>query len=196
VDDIIAITLHVARVCEELGLPYLVSGSLASSLHGIPRATQDVDLVVAMTQNDVAAFVGALRGDFYLDEDAIRTAIERQASFNIVHLGSYFKADVFVAKDDEPSRLQMSRGRRYSLGDDPAQSLLVASAEDVIAQKLYWYALGHRASERQWSDALGVLKVAGPSLDLPYLRRISSLLGVDSLLREAAGTAGIPLPPG
>jgi hypothetical protein len=189
VDDIIAITLRLAAVCEQLGLAYLVGGSLASSLHGIPRATQDVDFVVAIGQHDVAAFVSALRDEFYLDEDAIRDAIERRTSFNLVHLHTYFKADVFVAKDDEASRLQIARGHRYQIGDDPGDTLVVASPEDIVAQKLYWHALGDRVSERQWSDAIGVLKVAGRRLDLEYLHHVSSLLGVESLLQEAMAAA-------
>lgn len=193
-DDIIAITLQLAGVCDRLGIRYVVGGSLASSLHGLPRATQDVDFVLEMRQDDVAAFVNELRDDFYLDEGAIRDAIDRQSSFNLIHLGSFFKADVFVAKDDKPSRLQMERSRRYSIGAEPGRELVVASPEDVVAQKLYWYQLGDRISERQWSDALGVLKVAGTQLDLAYLRRVSAMLGVDGLLEEAAREAGVALP--
>jgi hypothetical protein len=120
-DDIIAITLRLASVCEQLGIRYLVGESLASSLHGIPRATQDVDLVLEIRHDDVAAFVHALRDDFYLDEEAIRDAIDRRTSFNLIDLRSYFKADVFVARDDEPARLQMARSHRYSLGDEPGR---------------------------------------------------------------------------
>ena len=192
-DDIIAITLRLASLCEQLGIRYLVGGSLASSLHGIPRATQDVDLVLEIGQDDVAAFVNSLRDDFYLDEEAIRDAIDRRTSFNLIDLRSYFKADVFVARDDEPGRLQMARSHRYSLGDEPGQELVVASPEDVIAQKLYWFQLGDRVSERQWQDALGVLKVAGTRLDLEYLRRVSTMLGVAELLAVAAREAGLDL---
>lgn len=193
-EDILNITLHLAAVCEKLGLNYVVGGSLASSLHGIPRATEDVDLIVEIGQRDVPAFVAAVREDFYLDESAICDAIDRGTSFNLVHLKSYFKADVFVSKGDEPSRLQMARARAYDVGTGSARRLVVASPEDVIAQKLYWYALGDRVSERQWNDALGVLKVAGPRLDLQYLCRISGLLGVEPLLREAAAAVGLELP--
>lgn len=192
-DDIIAITLRLASLCQQLGIRYLVGGSLASSLHGIPRATQDVDLVLEIGQDDVAAFVNSLRDDFYLDEETIRDAIDRRTSFNLIDLRSYFKADVFVARDDEPGRLQMARSHRYSLGDEPGQELVVASPEDVIAQKLYWFQLGDRVSERQWQDALGVLKVAGTRLDLEYLRRVSTLLGVAELLAGAAREAGLDL---
>lgn len=193
-DDIIAITLQLAGVCNQLGIRYVVGGSLASSLHGFPRATQDVDFVLEMRQDDVATFVNILRDDFYLDEGAIRDAIDRRSSFNLIHLASFFKADVFVAKDDEPSRLQLERSRRYSIGTEPGRELVVASPEDVIAQKLFWYQLGDRVSERQWSDALGVLKVAGTQLDLAYLRRVSAMLGVDALLEEATREAGVALP--
>jgi hypothetical protein len=183
VDDIIGMTLHLAMVCERLGVPYMVGGSLASSLHGIPRATQDVDLVLAIQQEDVAGLVAAVRADFYLDEEAIRDAIERRTSFNLIHLGSFFKAAIFVAKDDEVSRLQMARTQRYRLGEGADRELVVASPEDIVAQKLSWFALGDQASERQWNDALGVLKVAGLRLDLAYLERVSILLGVEELLK-------------
>jgi hypothetical protein len=191
VDDIIGMTLHLAMVCKRLGVPYMVGGSLASSLHGIPRATQDVDLVLAIQQEDVAGLVAAVRADFYLDEEAIRDAIERRTSFNLIHLGSFFKADIFVAKDDEVSRLQMARTQRYRLGEGADRELVVASPEDIVAQKLSWFALGDQASERQWNDALGVLKVAGLRLDLAYLERVSVLLGVEELLERALIEAAV-----
>jgi hypothetical protein len=102
-----------------------------------------------------------------------------------VHLRSYFKADVFIPRDDESSRLEMVRRQRFVVEETPRREIVVASAEDTVAQKLYWYALGDRVSERQWSDALGVLKVAGPTLDLAYLRHVAAMLGVDELLDRA-----------
>jgi hypothetical protein len=185
VDEILEIALRVAGVCERLGVPYAVVGSLASSLHGIPRATQDVDIVASLTLAHAAAFADALRNDFYLDDDAIREAIERRRSFNVVHLRSYFKADVFIPNDDESARLEMERRQRFVIEESPRREIVVASAEDTIAQKLRWYALGDRVSERQWRDALSVIKVAGQTLDLAYLRRVSAMLGVEELLDEA-----------
>jgi hypothetical protein len=192
VDEILEVTLHVVATLERLGIPYLVGGSLASSLHGIPRATQDVDIVAELTQRDVAGLVEALRGGFYLDEDAIREAIEQRASFNLIHLDTLLKVDVFVAKGDDASRAQMERRQRYVLEGEPGGELVVASAEDVVAHKLYGYRLGDGVSDRQWSDALGVLRVSGPRLDLRYLRRASVHLGVEDLLdrvlQEASAT--------
>jgi hypothetical protein len=185
VDEILEITLRVTGVCEHLGVPYAVVGSLASSLHGIPRATLDVDIVASLTLAHASAFADALRGEFYLDDNVIRDAIEQRRSFNVVHLRSYFKADVFIPKDDESSRLEMARRQRFVIEETPRREIVVASPEDTVAQKLYWYALGNRVSERQWSDALGVLRVAGRTLDLVYLRSMSAMLGVDELFDEA-----------
>lgn len=188
-DEILEITFHVVETFDRLGIPYLVGGSLASSLHGIPRATQDVDLVVRMTHRHVAGLVVALRPAFYLDESAIHDAVEQHASFNLIHLRTLLKADVFVGKDDEASRAQMERRQRYEIGTEPRRALVVASAEDVVAQKLYWFRLGDEVSDRQWSDAIGVLRVGGAGLDLDYLRRAATLLGVEDLLSRALDEA-------
>ena len=198
-DEILDITLYVTGTFERLGIPYVVGGSLASSLHGIPRATQDVDIVVGLTLRQVPAVAAALAPQFYLDEAAMRDAVERHTSFNVIHLGTYFKADVFVAKDDEASRLQLERAQRFELPARPDRpgrpggAIVVASPEDVVAQKLHWFGQGDKVSERQWSDAIGVLKVAGPRLDLAYLRRVAGLLDVEALLRRACTEAGVAL---
>jgi hypothetical protein len=189
VDEILEITLMVAGTFERLDIPYLVGGSLASSLHGIPRATQDVDLVARLTHRDVPGLVAALRERFYLDEAAIREAVELRASFNLIDLRTLLKVDVFVAKDDEASRAQMERRQWFEIESDPRRVLVVASAEDVVAHKLYWYRLGDEVSDRQWSDAIGVLRVGGTRLDLHYLRRAATLLGVEDLLGRALDEA-------
>lgn len=189
-DDILEVTLLVAETLERLEVPYVVGGSLASSFHGIPRATIDVDLVAALRQEHMPGFVGALRGAFYLDADAIQRAIELRATFNVIHLQTMFKVDVFVAHDDEATRQELERGRTFVVTDSPERTLRIASAEDTIAQKLHWYDLGDEISDRQWSDAVGVLKVAGEKLDYAYLRRTAALLGVEQLLRRALREAG------
>ena len=125
--DILHTTLRVTRVLERLGVDYLVGGSRASSLHGIPRATQDVDLVVEMRQGEVTGFVEAIVGDFYVDEERIREAIHRRASFNIIELETMFKLDVFIAKGDSVACTEMQRRQVVHLGDEPTHTLMVAS---------------------------------------------------------------------
>lgn len=184
-DEILDITLLVAGTFERLGIPYLVGGSLASSLHGIPRATLDADVVAGIEPTHVAHLVGAFGEAFYLDEGAIREAVKQRASFNLIHLETLFKVDVFVAKDDPASLEQMRRRQTFVIRRAPRRELVVASPEDVVAHKLYWFKLGDEVAERQWADAVGVLKVAGESLDLAYLWRIAELRGVEGLLRRA-----------
>lgn len=183
-DEILDITFLVVDTFEELGIPYLVGGSLASSLHGIPRATQDVDIVARLTQRDVPLLVSALRENFYLDDETIREAVEQRGSFNLIHLRTFLKVDIFVARDDEASRAQLERRQRYEIEGDSPRVLVVASPEDVVAHKLYWYRLGDGVSERQWSDAIGVLRVAAGRLDLEYLRHTAALFGVEDLLER------------
>ena len=105
---------RLARAFDDLAIRYVVGGSLASSLYGIPRATQDVDLVAEIGLPHVEALTNALADEFYVDAGMIRDAIKRRASFNVVHLATMFKADVFVTRGDAWSREEMSRARARS----------------------------------------------------------------------------------
>jgi hypothetical protein len=180
------VVAKVARAFDELAITYLVGGSLASSLHGIPRATQDVDLVAEISFSHVEALCRLLAGEFYIDAGVIRDAIQRRATFNVVHLGTMFKADVFVAGEDPWSREEMLRARTEPL-DTPEGTLNVrfASAEDTVLHKLVWYRLGNEVSDRQWGDAVGVLKVQGDSLNRTYLEFWARQLEVSDLLARA-----------
>ncbi|MCL0077029.1 hypothetical protein M1O12_03290 [Dehalococcoidia bacterium] len=184
------ITQLISNVLDHLQIPYFVGGSLASSLHGIPRATQDVDIVADIKSGHVAPFAEALRTQFYVDEQMIRDAIERRSSFNVIHLETMFKADVFVFRN-ELGREAMARRERYQLSDESASSIFLASAEDIILSKLQWFRLGKGTSERQWLDVLGVLQVQGNRLDFSYLQRMAGQMGVPDLLRQAIEDAGI-----
>ena len=180
------VAARVARALDALGIRYVVGGSLASSIHGIPRATQDVDLVAEMELSHVDGLVAALADDFYIDAAMIRDAIRRRASFNVVHLATMFKADVFVAKDDPWTREEMLRARKEEMDTPEGKiSLPFASAEDTILHKLVWYRLGNHISDRQWRDAVGVIKIQAGGLDLEYLRLWAGRLGVSDLLARA-----------
>jgi hypothetical protein len=192
---ILATLLAVAQALEAAEAPFLVGGSLASSLQGIPRSTQDADLVADLAMEGVARFVEALGDGFYADEQRIRDGVERLASFNVIDLRNGFKADIYLAARDAFSREQFER--RQSIEIAPGRSLPFASPEDVVLQKLRWYRLGGGVSERQWLDALGVLKVQGERIDLAYLVRWADTLELTDLLHRALAEAGIgPLAPG
>lgn len=184
-DDALRATLATVRILERLGLDYLIGGSLAASLHGIPRSTQDADLVVDLPSSRVAELLRALGPQFYADEERARSAVSRQAAFNIIHLETMFKVDLFVLGDDAAAQSEMRRRERHRLGDTDADAAFVASAEDTVLQKLLWYRRGHGVSDRQWQDLVGVLKVQGNRIDRAYLDAWATALDLRELLAEA-----------
>lgn len=180
----------VARLFEELGVPYLVGGSVASSIYGPPRSTLDADLVANFGPSVVPALVAGLSADFFVDEAMIRGAIEHRASFNLIHLATLFKVDIFLQKADPWSRMEMSRSRVETVSTPEGSfTLRFASPEDVLLHKLYWYRLGDGLSDRQWADVLGILKFQGNTLDQKYLDEWASPMGVEDLLQRARAEA-------
>lgn len=182
-------TQTVAHVFESLGIRYLIGGSLASSLHGIPRATHDVDLVAEITNRHIPDLVHALQSTFYVDAEMMREAIRYQRSFNLIHLETMFKIDIFILKPDAISQEEMARRQPYQLSEDPEETLFLTSAEDIILHKLVWYQLGGNVSERQWTDVLGVLQVRQQDLDYAYLERVAEQRNVLPLLQQVMAEA-------
>lgn len=182
----VLVVAELARVFDALGIRYVVGGSVASSLYGVPRATQDVDLVADVQLSHVDSLTSSLSAGFYVDAEMIRDAIKHRSSFNVVHLATMFKADVFIMKGDSWSREEMTRARTEEV--DVAESRVAirfASPEDTLLHKLVWYKMGNQVSDRQWGDILGVLNVQGDALDQEYLDRWAPLLDVSSLLLRA-----------
>jgi len=184
-------SLEVIHTLEKLDVPYMVGGSLASSFHGTPRSTNDADLIADLRLANVPLFAATLEAEFYLDRDRIRDAVRRRSSFNIICLETMFKVDIFVLKNDPLAREEMRRRRRVVVDEESGRAIAVASAEDTVLQKIAWYRLGGGASQRQWDDILGVLKVQRHDLDREYLERWAVHLDVPDLLRQAFRDAGI-----
>ena len=181
----IAVTILVTDALEALGVAYAIGGSFASALHGVMRATMDVDLVVDLHQDQAGPFAQALGPDFYADAEMMRHAIRQRSSFNLVHLATMFKVDLFVARERDFDRAQLARRQLHLLSEDPERYAYVASAEDTVLAKLEWYRMGGEVSDRQWRDLLGVLEVQGDRLDRAYMRRMALSLGVADLLSRA-----------
>ena len=179
------IMIKVIEALEELDSPYLVCGSYASSAHGIARATMDIDILAAIPAKHSAALAAKLEGEFYVDEQAIRDAILAKRSFNIIHLETMFKVDVFVSKREPFEVKQLERRKLEIVAINPERTVYVASPEDIILSKLRWYRQTNERSERQWSDVLGVISVKAGQLDLEYLRQWASQLNVSDLFERA-----------
>ncbi len=187
--DLVAALRPIVEAFEALGIRYMVGGSLASSVHGVPRTSIDGDLVADLEPRHVAPLLQRLGGLYYVDEGRVRAAIAARRSFNMIHLQTMFKIDVFVPKQRPFDRQALQRAALDKLADAPeARRFLVASAEDTVLAKLEWFRKGGEVSERQWADVVGVLKTS-PGLDRQYLQRWSAELGASDLLEKAVEEA-------
>jgi hypothetical protein len=187
--DVVAVTLRVARLLEELGVAYVIGGSLASSVHGTMRSTGDVDFVVDLRSEHVEPFVRSLSDEFYVSADRIGESVESGGSFNVVALEEMFKVDFFVAKDKPFESSQLRRGEALRVSPSANDRINVSTAEDVVIAKLIWYRKGGEVSDRQWEDVLGVLRVKAGNLDEAYLLRMAGTVGVTDLLTQALDEA-------
>ena len=180
--------LVVARL-DEAGIEYMLTGSLASSLQGEPRATHDIDLVIAIrtAASDVARTLKTLfpEPQYYLDEEAIHNAIETRGMFSMIETEEGNKVDFWVLTDDA---FDQARFARRSVEDFEGLLLRVSCPEDTILMKLRWAQLSG-GSEKQFIDALRVYEVQHALLDHSYLDTWAARLGVTALLARLRSEA-------
>jgi type IV secretory pathway TrbF-like protein len=182
----IAVATDVVAVLTRINVPYVIGGSFASSVHGEPRSTNDIDMVVDLRQHQVDAFIDLISKDCYVSRDAVVDAIRIGGAFNVIHIPTAIKVDVFVAASDVFDRERLRRRIAVPFGDDGESVMLfVDTAEDVILRKLEWYRRGGEASERQWRDVAGVIDAQAARLDRAYLREWAATLNVEDLLIRA-----------
>lgn len=184
--DILTALEPIINAFEKLGIAYYIGGSVASSAYGIARATMDVDMVADLKPEHARPLVELLESAFYIDEEMIINAIRKRSAFNLLHLGTMIKADVFIVKDSAYHREAIQRKRSDTLDEaQKSKKIFLAAPEDIILSKLDWFRKGGEVSDRQWSDVLGVLKVQNVLLDLEYLKHWAVQLSVDDLLDRA-----------
>ena len=176
----------IVKIFEELGISYYIGGSVASSVYGIARATMDIDFVSNLNQTHINLLGQKLKHLYFIDENMILDAVKTGSSFNLIHLETMLKIDVFILREKEYYKKAFERRRKDFISDEPdSVQVYLCSAEDSILSKLEWYKLGGGISERQWKDILGVIKVQGDLLDEEYLIKWSEELGVTDLLEKA-----------
>jgi hypothetical protein len=171
------------RVLDDLNIRYAIGGSIASSVHGSARYTQDADLTVEPFAGKERLFAMRFPSDeFYVDEQMIRDALSRRVSFNILHLHTSFNIDIHIQKDRPFDREVMSRRMKASVFDAADGEFGVITPEDSILLKLEWFRIGGEISDKHWGDILGVLKTQSDRLDNSYLDRWAAEIGVKDLL--------------
>ncbi|MGH7588523.1 MAG: hypothetical protein ACRELU_08020 [Gemmatimonadota bacterium] len=172
---------------ERADIPYMLTGSFASSYHGAPRATQDIDFVVAPTAEQIRALIRLLpESEYYVDEDVALDAQKREGQFNIVDLATGWKLDLIVRKSRPFSHEEFER---RSVVEFQGRSLCIATAEDVVIAKLEWAKLGE--SKRHLEDAAGILRIRAGELDTEYIRRWVKQLRLATEWEAACRNAGL-----
>jgi hypothetical protein len=184
--DLLIALAPVLDALRRLGVRHFVGGSIASSAHGIPRASIDADVVAELLPAHAAPFATAMRGAYYVPEQRLSDAIERRASFNVIHLDTMVKVDIFVSLDRPFDRRALARVQSAPL--EGGGAIPVSSAEDTVLAKLEWFRRGGGVSERQWTDVVGILLAAG-NLDERYLREGAREIDVADLLDRALDEA-------
>ena len=180
--------LRLREALERAGVPYMLTGSFASSVHGVPRATHDVDVVIAPTREQLLALLDQFPDtEYYVSRDAALDALARRSQFNVVDFTSGWKIDLIVRKARDFSREEFDRRRAMDLD---GVRLDVASPEDVLIAKLEW--AKQCASERQLDDAAGVIRSQGEKLDIAYVERWVQALGLDDEWQRASNRAALP----
>lgn len=155
------------ELLDRLGIPHMIVGSFASSAHGLPRTTQDIDVVIDPTGAQLASLLGAIDLErFYVDADAARDALRRRGMFNVIDLTTGWKLDLVIRKSTPHAVEEL---KRRTVGTVAGVRAPLATAEDVIIGKLAWAREG--GSDRQLADVAGILATRGPDLDREYLER-------------------------
>ncbi len=175
----------VARTLQSLGIRFYIGGSVASSFHGAARSTMNVDLVADLSLENVELFIRRLgKEEFYVSQAAIEDAINRSSCFNVIHLASSFKVDIFILKSRNFDKSSMNRAVPGKVDLQSEFQVPIASPEDTILSKLEWYRLGNEVSERQWDDVVRVMKILGNKVDQDYLEHYAIELAVSDLLQK------------
>jgi hypothetical protein len=173
------VLLFIIEKLEKHGIDYMVTGSFASNLHGIPRATFDADIVINSDFERVKAFLKELGNNFYVDIKTVEEAFDTRGIFNILHFETGFKIDFIIKKETDYFEKEFERRKPHKFKE---KICFFASPEDTILSKLWWAKKSD--SERQFQDAVGVAKVQKGKLDEKYLLHFAKLLSVSSLLQK------------
>lgn len=183
--DPIEVAAAFTAVLEGLGVRYLIGGSLASSVHGEPRSTNDVDVLADFRTEHIAPFIEAIRREYYVSGPAVREAVRLERHFNVIHMSAAVKVDVFVAGSDPFDQERLRLREPLYLPTEPAAAVYVDTAEHSALRKLEWFRRGGEVSERQWRDVIAIFRLQRSRLDQARLNGWADKLGVADLLQRA-----------
>lgn len=171
--DIIA---DIARRFDALGIPYMLTGSIAMNYYAEPRMTRDIDVVIALRSEDIESLISEFSPDYYIEREAVRESIQHESVFNLLHMESIIKIDCIIRKSTEYRRVEFERRKRIAI---ESISTYIVSKEDLILSKLYW--ARDSRSEMQIRDVANLMQTG---YDEQYVRFWANKLGIGDLLEE------------
>jgi len=178
----------IAGILSARKIPYMLTGSLVSSIQGEPRSTHDIDIIISIRPSDVPGIVQAFPAkEFYLDRESITLALKNQGMFNVIDLREGDKVDFWMLTDSEFDRSRFSRKQEFEL---LGENVWISSAEDTILAKLRWSELCG-GSRKHYLDALKVYEVQYPKLNMEYLTDWVRQLQLTALFNKLTGEAKI-----
>jgi len=173
------VLFKVIDVFEKYKIEYMIAGSIASNLYGVPRTTFDADIVIKTDLDGLKKFIDDIKDDFYVDVESPKEVIENRRIFNIIHYKSGFKIDIVPIRKRTFSEVEFARRREIEFMN---RKIWFSSPEDTILTKLEWAKMGE--SERQFNDALAIVRVQMGKLDWDYLQEWAEKLEVSQLLQK------------
>lgn len=177
------IAWSVAQAFEAIRVDYFLGGSMASSLQGPPRFTNDIDFVAHLRVDHVPKLIATLGPDFDVDGVALAESIQRRRSWNIFHTPTATRIDLFPVGPSEFDAEELFRRQQREVGN--GRKLYVKSPEDTVLRKLDWFRQGNESNLQQFRDAVGVLQFQGATINQRYLDLWAPKLDVVQLLARA-----------
>ncbi len=187
-DPLIDVLTVVCGHLDEIGVLYAITGSIASSIHGQPYASQDVDICLRMNSDVGTKLAQKVAPRFYASTEAIMEAVRNRGIANLVDTASALKVDLSCLPDSPFFDQVLSRRSKVEF-EPGGPAFWLVSAEDVVLMKLLWRR--ESRSSKQWDNALSVVQVQGARLDWPYLRKWATALGVNDDLQQLQEEAGV-----
>jgi len=169
----------VVENLQQAGIDYVICGSIAASFYGVERSTQDADIIIDPTEEQITNFLKLLGDAYYVSSDAALEALKQNTMFNIIDVENAWKADLIIRKKTDFHTEEFHRKRKEKLlGKD----LYILSPEDTILSKLEW--AKNSRSEQQFRDALRVAVIQWGNLEMEYLHDWAEKLKLKSSLEE------------
>lgn len=177
--------LYVRNALEAAGVRYAVGGSWASGAFGEPRYTNDIDILADLTLENLDAFLARLPAEFFSDRREARELLLRGRAFNIIHMASLSKFDLFPARAFPLGLQELERAKLVVQPALDSSVIPFVTPEDILLAKLHWYRAGGEVSSTQRRDIEGIVRSQASVMDWGYLRENAAVLGVEDLLPAA-----------